>query len=63
LSAVFADTFYWIALTWSVDASHSAAVAFDASPERPLIITTEAILTFMSRNRAICALVSRSGIL
>jgi uncharacterized protein len=41
---VFADTFYWIALTYSDDASHAGATAFDTSPNRPPIITTEEIL-------------------
>ncbi len=45
MNRVFADTFYWIALTYSDDASHAAAVAFDTSPGRPPIITTEEILT------------------
>jgi hypothetical protein len=41
LNWVFADTFYWIALTHSDDASHAAAVAFDTSRDRPPILTTE----------------------
>ena len=41
---MFADTFYWIALTYSDDASHADAVAFDASPDRPPITTTEEVL-------------------
>ena len=44
MSAVFADTFYWIALTHADDASHARARAFDASPGRPPIITTDEIL-------------------
>jgi predicted nucleic acid-binding protein len=44
LKTVFADTFYWIALTYTDDASHPDAVAFDASPDRSPITTTEEIL-------------------
>ena len=44
MNAVFADTFYWIALTYSDDAAHAGAVAFDTSPDRPPIVTTEEIL-------------------
>jgi uncharacterized protein len=43
-AAVFADTFYWIALTYADDRSHADAVAYDSDPGRPLIITTEEIL-------------------
>ncbi len=42
--AVFADTFYWIALTYSEDAAHDKATAFDVSSNRPAILTTEEIL-------------------
>lgn len=44
MSAAFADTFYWIALTYADDEFHVSAVALDTSPYRPLIITTEEIL-------------------
>jgi predicted nucleic acid-binding protein len=44
LNPVFADTFYWIALTYSEDFAHDKAMAFDASPERPSILTTEEIM-------------------
>ena len=44
MNAVFADTFYWIALTYPEDAFHVKAVGFDTLLDRSLIITTEEIL-------------------
>lgn len=44
-TALFADTFYWISLTNPEDASHRQATLLDESPTRPIIITTEEVLT------------------
>ena len=45
MKQVFADTFYWISLTNPDDDANPRATAFDADPHRPVIITTEEILT------------------
>jgi predicted nucleic acid-binding protein len=42
---VFADTFYWISLASPGDFAHKAATAFDASSTRPMVVTTEEVLT------------------
>ncbi len=42
---VFADTFYWIALSNPEDGAHAHASLFDQSPDRPPIVTTEEVLT------------------
>ena len=44
-NAVFADAFYWIAITNPGDSTHVAATAFDTSFSRPNIVTTEEVLT------------------
>jgi predicted nucleic acid-binding protein len=44
-AAVFADTFYWISLASPGDGAHDRATAFDLSPKRPPIVTTEEVLT------------------
>ncbi len=44
-AAVFADTFYWISLASPGDGAHGRATAFDLSPKRPAIVTTEEVLT------------------
>ena len=41
MNAVFADTFYWIALADSNDSAHARAVALTAERERAAIITTD----------------------
>jgi predicted nucleic acid-binding protein len=44
VKAVFADTFYWIALTHPDDAARGKAMEFDVSTQRPSIVTTEEVL-------------------
>lgn len=44
MQAVFADTFYWIALLNVDDTAHERVVAFDASKDRPPLLTTDEIL-------------------
>lgn len=45
MQAVFADTFYWIALLNPDDPDHNRVTAFDLSPARPPLVTTEEVLT------------------
>lgn len=45
MSAVFADTFYWVALTKLQDSEHGRAKQFSRSVRPAAIITTEYILT------------------
>lgn len=48
-TAVFADTFYWIALTHADDSAHADAVAFDAAPGRlPIVTTEETLIEFLT---------------
>jgi uncharacterized protein len=44
MTAVFADTSYWIALTNVPDADHEKAEAFSASLKPRPVLTTEAVL-------------------
>jgi predicted nucleic acid-binding protein len=44
-AAVFADTFYWIALTNRDDTGYGDASRFDQSLNRPPIVTTEEVVT------------------
>jgi predicted nucleic acid-binding protein len=44
MTAVFADTSYWIALTNVQDADHGKAEAFSASLKPRPVLTTEAVL-------------------
>jgi predicted nucleic acid-binding protein len=45
MSAVFADTFYWIALTNLQDSEHERAKHFSRSVRPAAIVTTEYVLT------------------
>jgi len=45
MSAVFADTFYWIALTNLQDRAHGQAKAFTVSAAAAMLCTTEEVLT------------------
>ena len=45
MSAVFADTFYWIALTNLQDSEHERAKHFGRSVRPAAIVTTEYVLT------------------
>jgi uncharacterized protein len=42
---LFADTFYWVALTHPADARHADAVNMDAEIRGALIVTTDEVLT------------------
>ncbi len=42
--AVFADTFYRIALCATDDTAHMPALNFDAAPRKPPIVTTDEVL-------------------
>ena len=44
MNAVFADTFYWAALTSTEDNSHARALAFSRSLQPDKIITTDEVL-------------------
>ena len=44
MKPVFADTFYWVSLINPQDQTHAEARAYDTSPDRPDIVTTEEIL-------------------
>jgi len=44
MTDVFADTFYWIALTNTSDAAHQKAVSFDLSRGARGIVTTDEVL-------------------
>ena len=43
-NVVFADTFFWVALTNSRDAHHQQAVRLDAELDRSYIVTTDEVL-------------------
>jgi uncharacterized protein len=45
MSAVFADTFFWIALLNRKDSSHPRAVELSRSLQGAVIVTTEEVLT------------------
>ena len=45
MPTVFADTFYWIALLNPDDPDHDRVTAFDLSPARPSLVTTQEVLT------------------
>jgi predicted nucleic acid-binding protein len=45
MSAVFADTFYWVALTNVQDAEHERAKEFSRTVRPSAIVTTEYVLT------------------
>jgi predicted nucleic acid-binding protein len=45
MTAVFADTFYWIALADSTDSAHQQALAFTTGQATAPIITTDEVLT------------------
>jgi uncharacterized protein len=45
MTAVFADTFYWIAITNIKDDAHAKAKSFALSAQRGMIFTTEEVLT------------------
>ena len=45
MTAVFADTFYWVALTNPVDSAYRDAAALDALIDNARIVTTDEVLT------------------
>lgn len=45
MTAIFADTFYWVAFTNSQDSAHEKAKAFTLSAAPGAICTTEEVLT------------------
>jgi uncharacterized protein len=45
MTALFADTFYWIALADSSDAAHERALALTAKRATSQIVTTDEVLT------------------
>ena|ERR1019366_334743 len=45
MNAVFADTFYWVALADFADSSHQRAVALTAERASSRIVTTDEVLT------------------
>jgi predicted nucleic acid-binding protein len=45
MKVVFADTFYWIALTNKLDALHEQALALPRALGSPRIVTTEPVIT------------------
>jgi uncharacterized protein len=45
MTALFADTFYWIALADSTDSAHQRALTFTAERATSLIVTTDEVLT------------------
>lgn len=45
MKAVFADTFYWLALTNKLDALYRQALELPQSLGLPLIVTTEQVIT------------------
>ncbi|HXE63782.1 MAG TPA: type II toxin-antitoxin system VapC family toxin [Bryobacteraceae bacterium] len=45
MKAIFADTFYWIALTNKLDAVHEQALAISRSLGSSRIVTTEQVIT------------------
>jgi len=50
VKAIFADTFYWLALTNPVDAFHERAREIAASlPETPIVTTDEVLTEFLTR--------------
>jgi len=57
VKAVFADTFYWVALTNSNDTRHHDAVAFDKVLTNTTIYTTDEVLVeFMTYPANLCPL-------
>ena len=44
MNALFADTFYWIALTHANDSTHTAAVNLTARRPRSAVVTTDEVL-------------------
>lgn len=45
MTALFADTFYWIALADSNDSAHKRALEITATYATPSIVTTDEVLT------------------
>ena len=45
MPAVFADTFYWVALTSTEDAAHGCSVELSRSLRPERIVTTDEVLT------------------
>ena len=45
MTALFADTFYWIALADSTDAAHQRALALTAERATSQIVTTDEVLS------------------
>jgi len=45
MTALFADTFYWIALADSTDAAHERALALTAERATSPIVTTDEVLS------------------
>jgi uncharacterized protein len=45
MTALFADTFYWIALADSTDSAHQHALALTAERAASFIVTTDEVLT------------------
>ncbi len=45
MRAVFADTFYWVALTNPEDSGHAEALAFDSALADAMVVTTDEVLT------------------
>ena len=48
MTAIFADTFYWVALTDSTDSAHQAAIVLALAREVDLIVTTDEVLVASS---------------
>jgi predicted nucleic acid-binding protein len=45
MTALFADTFYWIALAGSTDSAHQRALTFTDERATSPIVTTDEVLT------------------
>jgi predicted nucleic acid-binding protein len=45
MNAVFADTFYWVALSDFSDSAHQRALALTSERARSRIVTTDEVLT------------------
>jgi hypothetical protein len=55
MTAVFADTFYWIAFTNIQDLAHDGVKAFTLASKPRLIVVTEEVLTEYLNYFAVCA--------
>ena len=45
MNALFADTFYWIALAGTADSSHQRALDFEVDNATSQLVTTDEVLT------------------